>query len=268
MESVQTTLARPSLPTNETRVTASFITNNLSTNDLRIVAEDLITAWIEAVETRDPAEMRLAEMRNVLQLAYTRAEVSTTLRESIRTSPLSSGVEMDIAPVRERMGQTAESGRTSTEIEQMENNLASQHTGRFVAFWQGREVDSGPDLAALVRRFYAEHKDVPVYIARMSETGYSADLSPEILHFSFQQGILAYLQRALDLIAQCFSAIQEVQVQSEQDPDTGEDWLVLDITVHNEINEVLTQYDTYTSRWIAAVPWPERSKIRLSYNIV
>jgi hypothetical protein len=54
----------------------------------------------------------------------------------------------------------------------------------------------------------------------------------------------------------------------EEDPETGERWLLIAITVYGEVGEILEQYERYTEQWIAAVPWPERDKIRLSFNII
>ena len=94
------------------------------------------------------------------------------------------------------------------------------------------------------------------------------NVSQEILHFCFRQGILKYLPTAIDLLGKCFPSIEDVHLEEEQDPETGEEWLTLNFTVRAQINEVLDKYDKYTYEWISLVPWPERHKIRLSYNII
>ena len=79
---------------------------------------------------------------------------------------------------------------------------------------------------------------------------------------------MPYLPIAIDLIEACFSSIQELHLQPEQDPETGEEWLVLDVTIQEDEEKALDAYNRYIDHWISAVPWPERNKIRLSYNII
>jgi len=96
----------------------------------------------------------------------------------------------------------------------------------------------------------------------------NAWLSEDLLRFCSQQGILPYLPIAIDLAKTCFPSLQELHPQREQDPETGEEWLVLDIMLQGDEEKILDAYDRYTDLWVAAVSWPERDKIRLSYNIV
>jgi hypothetical protein len=93
--------------------------------------------------------------------------------------------------------------------------------------------------------------------------------SPDILHFCARQAIHPYLQTALELIDQHFSGIQAVHLELEQDPEADDDkWVVIHVTLVGDIDSVLQSYEQYTSQWIARVPWPACSKIRLSYNIM
>lgn len=62
--------------------------------------------------------------------------------------------------------------------------------------------------------------------------------------------------------------MQELHLQPEHDPETSEEWLVLDVTIQGDEEKVLDAYGRYIDRWVSAVPWPERNKIRLSYNII
>jgi hypothetical protein len=93
-------------------------------------------------------------------------------------------------------------------------------------------------------------------------------LPADLLHFCSQQGVLPPLSVALALIEQCFPSLRELHLQPEHDPETGEEWLGLEITLQDQEDQVLAAYDQYTSQWVATVPWPERQKVRLSYNIL
>jgi len=105
-------------------------------------------------------------------------------------------------------------------------------------------------------------------IGALPDLGEDVWLSAGLLDFCSRQGILPYLPVAIELIETCFSSIQELQLQLEHDPDTSEEWLVLDITIQGDEEEILDAYGRYVDHWVSAVPWPGRNKIRLSYNIV
>lgn len=92
-------------------------------------------------------------------------------------------------------------------------------------------------------------------------------LPPEVRPFCMKEGILNYVPVATDIIEQSFQQIDKIGMAVEEDPETGEGWLLIDITVYGEVGEILEQYERYTEKWVDAVPWPERDKIRLSFNI-
>ncbi len=92
-------------------------------------------------------------------------------------------------------------------------------------------------------------------------------LSEEILQFCSQHRIFGYLQRSIKLVRECFLSIQDVYVEKEQDPETEDEWLVLSTEIEEDIESVLNSYENYTRRYVTLVPWPERNKIRFSYNL-
>ena len=94
------------------------------------------------------------------------------------------------------------------------------------------------------------------------------DLSLDMVRFCLRNGIWQYLTVAIGLIEECFPSIRQLRLQTEEDPETGDEWLVLDITIEGEVDEVLDNYDNYTDRFVSSVPWPKRDKIRLSYNMI
>ena len=102
---------------------------------------------------------------------------------------------------------------------------------------------------------------------RLCSLGLS-DEPPAALAYCLRHGLRQYLLLAIDLIHQCFSSIEACHLRLEQDLDTGEEWLVLEVTLQEDVEEVLTSCDAYTDRWIAQVPWPERDQIRLVYNVI
>lgn len=92
-------------------------------------------------------------------------------------------------------------------------------------------------------------------------------LSEEVLQFCSQHRLLAYLLFVAKLVNKCFPSLIALEVEMECDPESDDEWLHLTARLHESVETVLTWYDTYTRRFINAVPWPQRNKIRFSYDL-
>ena len=97
---------------------------------------------------------------------------------------------------------------------------------------------------------------------------YDENISQEILQICDIWGIRDYLFLAIDLIKAHFPTFQDINITFDKDQEVDEEWLTLDVTIKGEIDEILDEYDKYSENFIYSVPWPERDKIRLSYDIV
>ena len=91
-------------------------------------------------------------------------------------------------------------------------------------------------------------------------------LSDEVLSFCSRWQIFNYFQRALRLAQQSFHDLTNIEVQIEGDPESEDEWLMIVVQVHGELEKVLGMYDAYTKGLVRAVPWPARDKIRLIYD--
>ena len=108
-------------------------------------------------------------------------------------------------------------------------------------------------------------------MSQLSEQLCSLGLSegpPDALEYCLRQGLRQDLLTAIELVRQCFVKVHACHLRLEQDPETGEEWLVLDVTLQEDVDAVLAHCDVYTDRWITQTPWPERDKIRLVYNVM
>ncbi len=94
------------------------------------------------------------------------------------------------------------------------------------------------------------------------------EVTDEILRFCFRHYIVKHLRPIISLIEKSFPAFQEPCLEIEEDPESDEEWLTIDITVEGEVDEILECYNNYITAFVSSVPWPEREKIRLSYNII
>lgn len=94
----------------------------------------------------------------------------------------------------------------------------------------------------------------------------AVQLPDEVAAFCRRQCLEPYVQMASDLVKKCFSP-QEIAFEMEVDPETGEDWLVVNITVQGNRQDVLAAYRSYSYEWVRSVPWPQRNLICVSYDI-
>ena len=91
-----------------------------------------------------------------------------------------------------------------------------------------------------------------------------ADLSRDVIGFCAREGLMGYLSLAADFVVDCFGAsIQGIAVNVENDPESGDEWLSLELTLSGDSQGLLARYDSYVSRWVASVPPAEQGKIRV-----
>lgn len=92
-------------------------------------------------------------------------------------------------------------------------------------------------------------------------------LSEEVLQFCSHHRLFGYLQLAVKLVDECFASVVSVAVEKEYDPESEDEWLLLTAQLHEQVDTVLRQYDTFTRRFVSSVPWPHRNKIRFNYDL-
>jgi len=88
----------------------------------------------------------------------------------------------------------------------------------------------------------------------------------EVLAFCQRHDLFGRAETALGLARDCFQS-QRLRAAIEADLEEEGEWLVFDIVAHGSPEEVLQAYNSFTRRWMAAVPrWQDRNPIRLLYN--
>lgn len=100
------------------------------------------------------------------------------------------------------------------------------------------------------------------------DSGVNGIESEEVKIFCEEHGLLQYLQSTIDLVEECFPSIQCLFLEKEEDPESDEEWITIDITVKGDIEGILDNYDNYITMFVSEIPWPEREKIILIYNIL
>jgi len=117
-------------------------------------------------------------------------------------------------------------------------------------------------------------RPISVEIKFPKKISYTADVrvesieSDEVKGFCEEHDLLQYLISVIDMVREFFPTIQELSLEKEEDPESGEEWIVIDINVRGGIEEVLENYNNYITMFVSVIPCSEREKIILSYNIL
>ena len=93
----------------------------------------------------------------------------------------------------------------------------------------------------------------------------SIKMTKEVKNFCRRFGITRYVPVVFHLVEESFLCVARPEIYPECDPETGEEWLVIRVTVKGPLEEVLDQYREYTKKKVEKVPFPHRDAIRLMH---
>ena len=89
----------------------------------------------------------------------------------------------------------------------------------------------------------------------------------ETIEQSDKWGIKEYLIIAISLVKKYFPTYYDLNFSLQRDYEIDDEWVTIDVSIDGDIEELLDSYDKYIENLVYEIPWPERDKIRLSYNI-
>jgi len=90
----------------------------------------------------------------------------------------------------------------------------------------------------------------------------------EAILFCAEHTLIKYLGLAEKLIKENFPIVRKISFSVEYDPEISDQWVIADIEVFGEIDQVIAWEDEFVKEWVATVPYPERNMIRLSCDII
>ncbi|HXE51613.1 MAG TPA: hypothetical protein VN541_01285 [Tepidisphaeraceae bacterium] len=93
-------------------------------------------------------------------------------------------------------------------------------------------------------------------------------LPPEVLRFCEAHHILPQLETAMRIASEVFTLVRRLDVALEEDPETGEEAVVIDVTLAATVDQSLAQKNTYTRRWVESATPDLRERIRLLINLI
>jgi hypothetical protein len=106
----------------------------------------------------------------------------------------------------------------------------------------------------------ADRARIPQWLHR-----YAGTATGSVFAFCRHQGVLEYAKAAVDLAKQCFKP-SDLKISKEIDAETGEEWVSITVQIAEDLEAAGEAHKEYLSRWVSAVPWPERRLIRIAHD--
>ncbi len=131
-------------------------------------------------------------------------------------------------------------------------------------------TQSVPGIVLKSSQYFAECSRMGVgTVERSSESDSIAGilLPDEVSAFASAHGLRFYLAETIKIIRQVFTTQQDIALRYEHDYEAEHEWLCIDVRVIGDVDATLEQYDSYVRQFNRLVPWPDRTLIRLNYDI-
>ncbi len=93
-------------------------------------------------------------------------------------------------------------------------------------------------------------------------------LTDEVREFCERHALFDHLAKALELAREYFTIVGKPVVVFEQDPDNGEEYLVLEIQIQGSVSECVAADWHYGGAWTQFAKLPEVRLIRLATDII
>ena len=93
-------------------------------------------------------------------------------------------------------------------------------------------------------------------------------LPEEVSQYCAAHQLTPYLETALRLAEEAFAPVKRLKTTLETDPETGEEYLVIEVVMADRGDRVLDQKKRYTRAWVQAAPHDIRRRIRLAYDFI
>ncbi len=89
--------------------------------------------------------------------------------------------------------------------------------------------------------------------------------TPDAVRFCDTPTRKYYVELAATLAWQTFPTLTNLLADVMQDPDSEDSWIVMEIELTGTTDDILEWYNTYSRKWVEAVPCPFRYLVRVSF---
>ncbi len=90
--------------------------------------------------------------------------------------------------------------------------------------------------------------------------------SDEVMAFCQRHALESDLAKAEELAMRLFPHVVRIVIELEEDPEDGDQYLVLEVLAKGDEDECFNAHKNYLSDWANSVGWPEVRLIRLTYD--
>jgi len=94
------------------------------------------------------------------------------------------------------------------------------------------------------------------------------ELPDEVAAFCRRRSLVRFLLIAEELVQQLYPGVQNLRVYLEVDPESGEKAVVINLSLSIEVDELVRRSDAFAASWVEQVPYPQNSKIIVTYGIM
>lgn len=102
----------------------------------------------------------------------------------------------------------------------------------------------------------------------LSVANHERVLPEPVIGYCSKHQLLSQLNTAIRLAELHFDPVNDLRVGVEADPDADDDFLVIDVSLAMDADEVLRRKYAYTRDWVNSTPAEGRERIRLLYHIL
>jgi len=92
-------------------------------------------------------------------------------------------------------------------------------------------------------------------------------LPADVLAFCRQHNLLDFVDEAVRLVENSFSPAAAPAIVLDEDYETGEKRVVIEVVTEKTADEAVEQYDAYVRQWVAFATPDARSRVSLSLDV-
>jgi len=152
-------------------------------------------------------------------------------------------------------------------ISTQDANEKNQYVHGASATLSGYYTGTGTNLRTLLAQSPIVFDTNPLSFCVVGDWFSDCTDSSTIRQFCQRTGITSVVRTAISLAKKSFKSIISIELLLSEDPEGGEETLVIEVNVACNAEDAHRGYDSFVSSWVKMTDWESRKQICLSYNI-
>ncbi len=96
----------------------------------------------------------------------------------------------------------------------------------------------------------------------------SSIVTPDVAEFSASRGLGPTIELAIRLARECFSPVQRLSTEMDNDPETGEEGVAVVVGVSMPVEQVLRCQSAFSRQWAESVVPDVRHLVRIMFHVI